>query len=65
MIDKLFYSIFEGINKNFAKELEIIQKQYAFEPLKYKYPCVRLAYPEAVKILRGLNNNIGDFDDLK
>ena len=45
--------------------LEIIQKQYAFEPLKYKYPCVRLAYPEAVKILRGLNNNIGDFDDLK
>jgi aspartyl/asparaginyl-tRNA synthetase len=38
IIDGLFVSIFKHLNENCKKELETINKQYPFEPLKVKLP---------------------------
>lgn len=34
MVDRLFVTIFDHLNNNCKKELEAIDKQYPFEPLK-------------------------------
>mmetsp|Transcript_39896 Transcript_39896/g.106587 ORF Transcript_39896/g.106587 Transcript_39896/m.106587 type:complete len:576 (+) Transcript_39896:3-1730(+) len=70
--DHFMVRIFEGIRKNFAKELQIISQQYPFEPLKYRAdgPNLRLKYPEGIALLRadGVTNEDGtpldDFQDL-
>lgn len=65
VIDQMFIYIFDNIETRFAKELETIQTQYPFEPLKYnKEKNLRLKYPEAVAMLREDGIEIGDFDDL-
>ena len=65
VIDQMFIYIFDNIEARFAKELETIQTQYPFEPLKYnKEKNLRLKYPEAVAMLREDGIEIGDFDDL-
>jgi len=64
VLDGLFTSIFDGLAKRFAKELEIVGQQYPFEPLKYNIPSLRLKFPEAIAMLREAGETIGDFDDL-
>ena len=34
VVDRLFVSMFDHLNKNCAKELEAINRQYPFKPLK-------------------------------
>lgn len=36
IVDHLFVAMFDGLNKNFEKELEAVRTQYPFEPLKVK-----------------------------
>jgi hypothetical protein len=33
-VDQLFVAMFDALNKNCAKELEAVGRQYPFEPLK-------------------------------
>lgn len=34
IVDRLFVTIFDGLNQRCKKELEAVGKQYPFEPLK-------------------------------
>uniref|UniRef100_A0A7S0ZV83 aspartate--tRNA ligase n=1 Tax=Noctiluca scintillans TaxID=2966 RepID=A0A7S0ZV83_NOCSC len=52
VLDGLFNHIFEGLSTQFAAEREAVRQQYPFEDLKWKYPCLKLKYPEAIKLLR-------------
>ena len=47
----MFCYIFEGLEKRYAKELQIINKQYPFEPFKCKRPVVKLHFKDGVEML--------------
>lgn len=64
-MDKLFVGIFDGLNKRFAKELEIVGQQFPFEPLQYLTPTLRLDFVEGIALLRAAGQEIGDTDDLR
>merc|ERR1719258_649187 len=51
-LDKTFNHIFKGLNERFKDEIEAVRKQFPFEDLKFKYPCLKLKYWDAMKILR-------------
>mmetsp|Transcript_19081 Transcript_19081/g.44883 ORF Transcript_19081/g.44883 Transcript_19081/m.44883 type:complete len:761 (+) Transcript_19081:52-2334(+) len=52
VIDGLFNHIFDGLNRRFSKEIEAVRKQYPFRDLKWKHPCLRLTFKEAIALLR-------------
>jgi len=52
ILDGLFNHIFEGLNKRYSVEIDAIRQQYGFEDLKWKYPCLRLTFKEAIQLLR-------------
>merc|ERR1711920_1085625 len=52
VLDGLFIYIFTGLNARFKNEIEAVRQQYPFEDLKWKYPCLRLTFKEAVALLR-------------
>merc|ERR1712151_487637 len=65
VIDQMFIYIFESIEKHYKRELETIATQYPFEPIAYnKTRNLRIAYPEAISMLREDGIEIGDFDDI-
>mmetsp|Transcript_137364 Transcript_137364/g.342578 ORF Transcript_137364/g.342578 Transcript_137364/m.342578 type:complete len:772 (-) Transcript_137364:118-2433(-) len=52
VLDGLFNHIFEGLNSRFKREIDAVREQYPFEDLKWKYPCKRLTFKEAIGLLR-------------
>jgi nondiscriminating aspartyl-tRNA synthetase len=64
VIGDCFIHIFDGLKEKFAKELDIIREQYPFQPLEYKRPTLRLTFAEAIKLLREVGIEIGDYEDL-
>jgi len=52
VLDGLFNHIFTGISTRFSREMEAVRQQYPFEDLKWKYPCLRLTFKEAIGLLR-------------
>jgi len=52
VMDGLFNHIFTGLQTRFAREIAAIKTQYPFEDLKWKYPCKRLTFQEAIGLLR-------------
>lgn len=52
VLDQTFNAVFDGLNAQYKPELEAIRKQHPFKDLRYKYPCLRFKYPEAMKLLR-------------
>lgn len=52
VLDRTFNAVFDGLNQKFAAELETVRAQHPFENLRYRYPCLRLTYPEAMELLR-------------
>jgi len=60
---KCLQYIFNEIPKRFAHELEVINKQYPFTPIKCN-DCVRIPFKEGISMLREAGETIGDFDDL-
>lgn len=52
MLDRTFNAVFDGLNQRFGTELETVRTQHAFENLRYRYPCLRFTYPEAMALLR-------------
>lgn len=52
VLDGLFNHIFTGLNRAYPDEIEAVRRQFPFEDLKWKYPCLRLTFEEAINILR-------------
>jgi len=52
ILDRTFNAVFDGLNANFANELDVVREQYPFKNLRYRYPCLRLQYTEAMALLR-------------
>ena len=42
----------KNIKKRYAKELDVINKQYPFEDFKIVEPIVKLSFKEGVELLR-------------
>ena len=51
ILGELFYFIFKGLNERYAKELEIVNNQYPFEPLILTPEVLKLSWPEGIKLL--------------
>ena len=67
VIGELFNFIFTQINERFAPELEAVNAQYPFEPLKFLSPPLRLSWEEGIALLREdgvTKEEQGDLDDL-
>lgn len=64
LIGQLFVELFRGLQKEFAKDIEIINRQYPAEPFKFLEPSLRLEYYEAVELLRQNGIEMDDEDDL-
>jgi aspartyl-tRNA synthetase len=51
VLGELFYFIFKGLNERYAKELEIVNNQYPFEPLVLTPEVLKLPWTEGIKLL--------------
>ena len=51
ILGELFYFIFNGLNQRYAKELEIVNNQYPFEPLILTPEVLKLPWAEGIKLL--------------
>jgi len=51
ILGELFYFIFKGLNERYAKELEIVNNQYPFEPLILTPEVLKLPWSEGIKLL--------------
>ena len=51
VIDELFVNMFDGLSERCAKQLEVINAQYPFAPLKYLRKSLRLEFPDGIKML--------------
>lgn len=60
LIDKMFIFIFNNINKNYKKELDIISKQYECTPLRYNQNNnLIITFKDAIKLLNEDAKDIG------
>jgi aspartyl-tRNA synthetase len=51
VMDGMFNHMFTGLSTKYKSELEAVREQYPFEDLKWSYPCLKLAYKDAIKLL--------------
>jgi len=64
VLDGLFTHMFDGLANTYARELEIVNQQYSFEPLKYLKPSLRLKFADAVAMLKADGVTMDDYEDL-
>ncbi|MCO5576725.1 hypothetical protein L7F22_030542 [Adiantum nelumboides] len=64
ILDRMFVSIFDGLNEHCKKELEAINEQYPFEPLKYLKKTLRLTFEEGLQLLKEDGIELDPFGDL-
>ncbi|CAD6248123.1 unnamed protein product [Miscanthus lutarioriparius] len=64
VVDKLFVAMFDHLNDKCAKELEAIQRQYPFEPLKYLRTTLRMDYDEGIRMLQEAGVHVDPMGDL-
>lgn len=65
VLGDLFVFIFDQLNLVCKKELDTINQQYPFEPLKYRRETLVIPFWDAVKMLREAGEPIGDYDDFR
>lgn len=67
MLEGLFVHIFNGLKERYAREIEIVRKQYPVE--EFKVPqngqMVRLTFSEGVSMLREAGETLDDHEDLR
>ena len=51
VMDGVFNFIFTGLTTQFKTEIEAVKDQYPFDDLKWSYPCLKLEYRDAIKLL--------------
>jgi aspartyl-tRNA synthetase len=60
----VFVHIFDKLKETAQRELKAVNKQYAFEPLKYLKNTVVIEFKDAVQMIKGEpGQKRGDFDD--
>ncbi|KAJ1688470.1 hypothetical protein LUZ63_019860 [Rhynchospora breviuscula] len=70
IVAELFVAIFDHLNEKCSEELEIIKRQYPFQPLKYLLPerkgreVLRLTYKEGIEMLKEAGVKIESTGDL-
>ncbi|CAN6277535.1 unnamed protein product [Urochloa humidicola] len=64
VVDRLFVAVFDHLNKNCSKELEAIQRQYPFKPLKYLETTLRIDYNEGIRMLQEAGVHVDPMGDL-
>lgn len=64
VVDRLFVAMFDHLNKNCAKELEAIHRQYPFKPLKYLGKTLRIDYDEGIRMLKEAGVHVEPMGDL-
>ncbi|KAG2648423.1 hypothetical protein PVAP13_1NG028300 [Panicum virgatum] len=64
VVDRLFVAMFDHLNKNCARELEAIQRQYPFKPLKYLETTLRLDYDQGIRMLQEAGVHVDPMGDL-
>lgn len=64
VLDRLFVTIFKGLNERYGKELAVIGEQYPFEPLQYLPKTLRLTFAEGVKMLQDAGVEVDPLGDL-
>lgn len=64
VVDRLFVTMFDNLNKNCEKELEAVRRQYPFEPLKYLPETLRLTFEEGVQMLKDAGVEVDPMGDL-
>ncbi|XP_059460896.1 aspartate--tRNA ligase 2, cytoplasmic-like [Corylus avellana] len=64
IVDRLFVTMFDTLNKNCSKELEAVGRQYQFEPLKYLRQTLRLTFEEGIQMLKDAGVEVDPFGDL-
>ena len=52
MMDRTFNAVFDGLNSQYAAEQAAVRAQHPCPPLRYKYPCLKFTYKEAMELLR-------------
>ena len=52
MLDRTFNAVFDGLNEQYKPELEAVRVQYPLQDLRYRCPCLRFKYAEAMALLR-------------
>ncbi|CAO1947136.1 unnamed protein product [Urochloa humidicola] len=58
IINDLFIELFKHLNVNCKKELETINQQYPFEPLKYRERILMLQYDEGIQMLKEVGTKV-------
>ncbi|KAL7746496.1 aspartate--tRNA ligase dps1 [Sorochytrium milnesiophthora] len=64
LLGEMMVFIFTGIQERHARDLEIINRQFPFEPFQFLAKPLCLEYPEAVKMIREAGVEMGDEEDL-
>ncbi|XP_041019504.1 aspartate--tRNA ligase 2, cytoplasmic [Juglans microcarpa x Juglans regia] len=64
IVDHLFITMFDTLNKKCAKELEAVGRQYPFEPLKYLRSTLRLTFEEGIQMLKEAGVEVDPLGDL-
>ncbi|KAL9361804.1 hypothetical protein Peur_044589 [Populus x canadensis] len=64
VVDHLFVTMFDHLNKKCSKYLEAVGRQYPFEPLKYLPKTLRLKFEEGVQMLKEAGVEIDPYGDL-
>ena len=65
ILDGMLVSIFSGLTQKYAREIEIINKQFPSEKFVWLEKTLRLDWKAAIALLRENGITIGDYDDLK
>ena len=63
ILSDLFVFVFDQLNAHCQKELQAVQAQYPFKPLRYNRQTLILPFSNAVKMLQDAGEDIGPEDD--
>ena len=64
VLDRLFVSMFKGLEEKCGGELAVIAQQYPFEPLQYLPETLRLTFAEGVAMLHEAGFDVDPLGDL-
>ncbi|KAH8914633.1 aspartyl-tRNA synthetase [Atractiella rhizophila] len=64
LLDNLLKSIFVGLQREYAKEIEVVAKQFPHEKFTWLEETLRLEFKDAIALLREKGYQIGDYDDM-
>ncbi|KAG6497093.1 hypothetical protein ZIOFF_044980 [Zingiber officinale] len=64
IVDRLFVAIFDDLNENCKTELDAINRQYPFEPLKYLRKTLKLTFEEGIQMLKEAGVEVDPLGDL-